>query len=355
MVPMVHSSAAPSGEFGAATAAEFAITLKGWRSQLRWAMTQREEDPARVWLEVISIDERSKRALATATDPTQLAEVHRFRDKLESSIASLTQELGDDNVAPLYAWLDLVRERRKIVMRIEDAEAAVSQTRALRLPDGATSPTTEEEAVEQLARAQGDLQQWTAACPPAPPPQVMAIWEAEGGDDLRATRSTEAMAVGRKGDEARQLLAGAAGRTPGKHPWHGSRAELISIPVAGAVALLFLIFALAMGSGTLAALGVVALLAAGGLVGWSARVRQLEKAEHAAALDWVWHAAMYEERRSLAELEHGWLRALVDGLRALKSFDAKAGTGGQLREFEDGRPDLVDMVHEVARDLEGRP
>ena len=54
---MVHAPDAPAQEEGAPPPplAEFAITLKGWRSQLRWAMTQREEDPARVWLEVISI------------------------------------------------------------------------------------------------------------------------------------------------------------------------------------------------------------------------------------------------------------------------------------------------------------
>ena len=64
-----------------------------------------------MWLEIISIDERSKRAIASTTDPTELAELARFRSKLERSVAAITEDLGDDNVAPLYFWLDLVKQR----------------------------------------------------------------------------------------------------------------------------------------------------------------------------------------------------------------------------------------------------
>jgi len=337
----------------------FAITLKGWRSQLRWAMTQREDDPARVWLEIISIDERSKGALQQPHDVEEQEELRKFREKLETSIASLTEDLGDDNVAPLYSWLDLVRQRRTLMARIEEAAAAVEQARAMRLPDGARKPRTEEEASEQLVLAQGQVDQWKGATPPAPPPEVARVWEQKGGEALVETMPCDAMAVGKRGDEARRILVRAAGRPPGKHPWARSRLELITVPVTGAAGVLVALFAMATWSDSpatarlLVAVAVSCLAAFGALIACGVIARRHEREEIAAALDWVWHARMYEERTHLAELEAGWLRALVDAHRARKSFDAKAGTGGQLREFEQWRPDLVDMMQEVARDTEG--
>ena len=357
---MVHAPEAPSPGEGAPapSAAEFAITLKGWRSQLRWAMTQREEDPARVWLEVISIDERSKRALESATSPDHRAELQKFRGKLEESIASLMEELGDEKVAPLYSWLDLVRQRRRLGAKIEQARTAVAQARALRLPEGAKGakvPKTEEQAAAQLTQAQSELQQWQTATPPAPPPPVLAVWDEAGGDALVERMSRDAMAVGRRGDEARRLLEHARGRSPGRHPWRGSRAELLSIPIAGGVTLLLGLFAAVSGSSVLGALAGLFFGALAALVAYSFFARQQERAELAAAIDWVWHARMYGERTRYAELEAGWLRALVEAQRALKSFDAKPATGGQLRDFEAERPDLAEIVHEVARDTEPLP
>ena len=350
---MVHAPRAPEGGGGNASGTDFDFTLKGWRSQLRWAMTQRDEDPARVWLEVISIDLRSKKALATEIDPAHKDQLAKFRERLESSIASLTEELGDDNVAPLYSWLDLVRERRKIVQRIAEAKKAVVQARAMRLPDGGKAPSNEDKAVEQLARAQWELEQWKNASPPAPTAAVEALWQGEGGDAQRARLSHDPIAVARRGDEARAYLDRvAAGRDPGKHPWRGSRAELISIPVAGAIVLLSLLSAAILGVPALGGLAALAAFGLAGLVAQSVLVRRQEKAERRAALEWAWHAVLYTERIQIAELEAGWLRELVEAHRSLKVFDAKAGTGGQLRDFEQSRPDLAEIVHEVARDTE---
>ncbi|HEY2516781.1 MAG TPA: hypothetical protein VGI39_38185 [Polyangiaceae bacterium] len=350
---MVDAPRAPEEGGGNAGRTDFDFTLKGWRSQLRWAMTQRDEDPARVWLEVISIDERSKRALAIDSDPAHKDQLARFRERLESSIASLTEELGDDNVAPLYSWLDLVRERRKMTVRIEEAKKAVVQARAMRLPDGGKPPSSEAKAVEQQARAQWELEQWKNASPPAPTPAVAAIWQEEGGDALRARLSHDPIAVARRGDEARAYLHRVApGHDPGKHPWRGSRGERISIPVAGAAALLGGLFAALLGVSALWGVAALAAMVLGGLVMQSLLVRRQEKAERRAALDWAWHAVLYTERIEIAELEAGWLRELVEAHRALKTFDAKAGTGGQLRDFEQSRPDLAEIVHEVARDTE---
>jgi hypothetical protein len=316
-------------------------------------MTQREEDPARVWLEVISIDERLKRATAQNADHVvHLGELEKFRAKLEESMASLTEELGDEKVAPLYSWLDLVRQRRRLVAKRDEARDAVAQTRALRLPQTAKVPKKEEEVAEQLAHAQGELAQWKAATPPAPPPEVVAVWEAEGGEALVERMPRDAMAVGRRGDEARRVLEQAKGRAPGKHPWHGSQLERLWVPIAGGITLLLGVLALAVGSG---ALGVLAGLSLGGLVSlfaYSFFARQQERAELAASVDWVWHARMYAERTQYAELEAGWLRALLDAQRALRSFEAGPATGGQLRDFETERPDLSEIVEEVARDTE---
>jgi hypothetical protein len=355
MGPMVHAPGAPPPSEGieaSPATGDFAITLKGWRSQLRWAMTQREEDPARVWLEVISIDERSKQALAGASSPEHVAELQKFRARLVESIASLTEELGDEKVAPLYSWLDLIRQRRRLVAKITEARATVKQVRALRSPERSATPQTEEEAVAQLAKAQGELAQWKGAMPPEPHAAVLAVWEAEGGDALVDRMTRDPMTVGRRGDEARKMLARVTDHPPGKHPWRGSRKEVISIPIAGGVTLLFAVFATTIGSGPLAILAGVTFSVFAALLGFSLFVRRRGRAEIAAAIDWVWHARMYGERTSVAELEAGWLRALVEAFRAVKSFDARAATGGQLRDFEAERPDLAAIVHEVARDTE---
>jgi hypothetical protein len=322
-------------------------------------MTQREEDPARVWLEIISIDERSKRALAQSHEPEQLGELQKFRTKLETSIAALTDDLGDENVAPLYSWLDLVRQRRALAAKIDAAREAVGQARAQRAPDGAKTPKNEVQAADQLTRAQGQVDQWKGAAPPVPPPEVMGVWESKGGDALASQMPADAMLVGKRGDEARRLLVRAQGRIPGKHPWARSKLELILIPVVGAAACLLAAFAASLStesdgaSRVLAALATSSAAAFVALIACSVIARRHEREEVQASLDWVWHARMYEERTRMAELEAGWLRALVDAHRALERFDAKAGTGGQLRDFEQWRPDLIEMMQEVARDTEG--
>jgi hypothetical protein len=333
----------------------FGITLKGWRSQLRWAMTQREEDPARVWLEVISIDERLKLALKATTDVVDLGELQKFRAKLDESMASLSEELGDEKVAPLYSWLDLVKQRRRLVAKVDRARAAVKQARALRSPDGTRTPKTEEQIAEQLAHAQGELAQWKAATLPEPPPEVVAVWEAHGGDALAERMPRDAMAVGRRGDAARRLLESAKGRAPGKHPWRGSKGERGSIAAAAGVTLVLGLLAVAKTSGALGGIAGLALGVLVALLAFSFFAREQEKAETAAAIDWVWHAKMYAERTGLAELEAGWLRALGDAQKALRSFDSKPATGGQLRDFEAERPDLSPIVEEVARDTDDSP
>jgi hypothetical protein len=353
MGSMVPAQGAPSEKPPSGVGAEFAIMLKGWRSQLRWAMTQREEDPARVWLEVISIDERLKRAFLDHKDvPEHLTELGKLRTRLDESMASLAEDLGDEKVAPLYAWLDLVRQKRRLTAKVEEARAAVTQARALRPPDGSKPPTSEEEVAEQLAHAQGELAQWKGATPPAPPPEIVAAWEAQGGEALLERMSRDAMAVGRRGDEARRVLEPAKGRTPGQHPWKGSRAELVSIPVAGGATLLLTLFAIASGSIGLGALAGLAFGGLAALLAYSFFARQQERAELAAAIDWVWHSRMYEERTRYAELEAGWLRALLDAQRASRSFDLGPATGAQLRDFESERPDLSEIVLEVVRDTE---
>jgi hypothetical protein len=354
METMVHAPGAPASGDGAhrAPGAEFAITLKGWRSQLRWAMTKGAEDPARVWLEVISIDERSKRALEEASSQQQAEDLRRFRGKLEESIATLTQDLGDEKLGPLYSWLDLVRQRRRLGVKIEEACAAVTQARALRTSAGSGPPKKERDAVEQLARAQGELAQWKTATPPPPPAGVLAAWDAQGGEALVERMPREAMAVGRRGDEARRILENVKGRSPGKHPWPRSRGEHIAIPLVGGAALLCGLFAAVRDSGVLGWLAGLSSGALVALVAWSFFARKQEQAELVASVDWVWHARMYQERTRVAELEAGWLRALVDSHRALRSFDARAGTGGQLRDFEAERPDLAPIIDELARDTE---
>jgi hypothetical protein len=112
------------------------------------------------------------------------------------------------------------------------------------------------------------------------------------------------------------------------------------------------VLALVAGSGVLGALAGLSLGGLAALLAFSFFARQQERAELAAAVDWVWQGRMYAERTQYAELEAGWLRALLDAQRALRSFEAGAATGGQLRDFETERPDLSEIVEEVARDTE---
>jgi hypothetical protein len=160
------------------------------------------------------------------------------------------------------------------------------------------------------------------------------------------------MAVGKRGEAARRLLERAAGRAPGKHPWPGSKAEQIAVPAAAGLTFVCGAISAARHVPGLAALAVVAFAALVGLVGVGAVLRVKQRAETAAALDWTWHAKMYAERTHLAELEAGWLRALAEARKALRSFLAHPATGGHLRDFEAERPDLAPIVLDVARDTD---
>jgi hypothetical protein len=81
----------------------------------------------------------------------------------------------------------------------------------------------------------------------------------------------------------------------------------------------------------------------------SVQARRRLTSERRAALDLVWFHTLFTEQASSLELEIGWLRALVAALRALQAFDAHKAEGGQLAELSKWRPDLKEVVADVAK------
>lgn len=81
--------------------------LRMLKTQLNLAVGQREEDPERAWLELVSVRERvADVAEGAREDPLLAADVDRFRQRLDEQIGKLTREVGDEVVAPLYSWLE---------------------------------------------------------------------------------------------------------------------------------------------------------------------------------------------------------------------------------------------------------
>ena len=150
-------------------------------------MSQREDDPARVWLELASIRENASKLPALAHDDAILhQEIERFRAKLEAEIFSLTQEVDDEVLAPLYAWVDLIRRRNRLDRDIVAARNSVKAARASR-GDKSRAPRTEEETTSQLDKAMKQHEWWTVSIPPRPSEVELAIWNTGGWEEKRAS------------------------------------------------------------------------------------------------------------------------------------------------------------------------
>jgi hypothetical protein len=277
--------------------------------------------------------------------------VDRFRSKLSEQITKLTREVGDEVIAPLYSWVDLVRQRARLDEQVSSAGQRVSEARASRGAPSGVRPSTEDEAVQALAAAERDLVVWGQAVPPAPSPEVQLVWQEVGGDAIRSAFPVDPAIVQARGLAGRVVVARVQGRVPGTVDYVGSKLELVLLPTFGAAALLLSMFALATTQargvlGVLAALGWVAFA---GVIGVSVAARQRGDTERRAALETMWHHVLFSEQASSLELEVGWLRALSTALRARAAFDAHEAEGGQLAELASWRPDLEPVVVEVAK------
>jgi len=326
--------------------------LRMLKTQLNLALGQREEDPERAWLEVVGVRERLDAVVGEAKDDALLAaDVARFRAKLREQVEKLTRELGDELIAPLYSWVDLLRQRARLDVEVETAKERVAQARASRGAPALGPLTTADEAQAALTAAETELARFEADVPRAPVQQVLAVWAESGGDALRPTLPLDPAVVRARGLAARRVLDRLRGRPPGLVPYAGSRLELIVVPAIGTCALLASAVTLAS-SGSRAAFGIVAVagwVTFAAALGVSAFARQRASAERAAAIDAVWHHTLFSEQTSSLELEVGWLRALSAAMRARRAFDEHRGEGGQLDELAKRRPDLEPVVADVAR------
>src|SRR5579883_405702 len=125
-----------SGEYAAAQN-PVSRTLRMLKTQLNLAVGLREEDPERAWLEAVSVREKiDALAQGAANDALLKADVERFRFKLEEQLRKLTRDVGDEVIAPLYSWVDLVRQRARLDGEVETARSRVAEARASR---GATA------------------------------------------------------------------------------------------------------------------------------------------------------------------------------------------------------------------------
>jgi len=326
--------------------------LRLLKTQLTLAVGLREEDPERAWLEAVSVRERiDALAEGAGADALLRADVERFRFKLDEQLRKLTRDVGDEVIAPLYSWVDLVRQRARLDREVETARGRVAEARASRdAPANLASLVSEEQATAALDAAERDLAGWQTSVPPEPTAEAMAVWNELGGDALRPAMPSDGSVVRMRGAAARVALEGAHGRPLGESKYVGSVAEFLVLPAIGAGALLSSMFAFAR-SGPhvlLSAVSVIACGSFGAAIVASVQARRRVSAERHAALDLVWHHTQYNEQARALDLEAGWLRALQAALRARHAFDSHKGEGGQLAELAKWRPDLEPVVSEVA-------
>lgn len=342
---------ATSGEYAAAQN-PVSRALRMLKTQLNLAVGLREEDPERAWLEAVSVREKIEALAQGASEDALLkADVERFRFKLEESLRKLTREVGDEVIAPLYSWVDLVRQRARLDGQVETARSRVAEARASRGATASVALANEDQATAALDAAEKDFAWWQTDAPPEPPAEALAVWNELGGDALRRALPSDANVVRTRGVSARAILEVAQGRPLGESTYAGSVAEFLVLPAIGAGALLSSMFAFAK-SGPhvlLSAVSVVACGSFGAAIVASVQARRRVVTERRAALDVVWHHTMYTEQARALDLEVGWLRALQASLRARRAFDAHKGEGGQLAELAKWRPDLEAVVSEVAK------
>lgn len=334
-----------------------ALPFRTARQQFRLAMAQREEDPARVWLELTSIRETATKLPDMAADDALLkADIERFRAKLEAEIFTLHQEVGDEVLAPLYVWVDLIRRRNRLDRAILTARESVKASRAARR-DPARAPRTQEEAAAALDEGMKKLEWWQASVPPRPSEAEIAIWESGRFADRRESLPQDPTDVARRGSEARAKLGVVApGRLLARSDYASSRAEALIVPSVAAFALTATILATyaltrpdagggGIALGTLAFLGWLA-LAGATAVSILARRRVQGEIDAAAATSWHW--TLFCEQSAAMEIEVGWLRALHEAFRARAAFDEAKWEGKQIEDLKKWRADLRDFVVEVA-------
>jgi hypothetical protein len=340
-----------SGSYGAMQNPASRV-LRMLKTQLNLAVGQREEDPERAWLELVSVRDRLGSVVDSAKeDPLLLADVERFRGRLEEAMANLTTDVGDEVIAPLYSWVDLRRQRARLEVEVETAQVRVAEARASRGAPPAASVSTGEHAAAALAAAEVELAWWRSGTPPMPSPEALGVWYEWGGEGLRSTLPQDREVVRKRGLAAAAVLRRARGRVPGRVPYVGSKLELVLLPTLGVTAVLLSMFALATtwARATLGVLGALAWVAFAAVITVSLLARQRADVERRAAIDAVWHHALFIEQTASLDLEVGWLRALSAALRACKAFDGHKGEGGQLAELARWRPDLEPVVAEVAK------
>jgi len=325
--------------------------LRLLKTQLNLAIGQREEDPERAWLEAVSVRDRLETLAPDASEDAILqADVDRFRGKLEQQLKKLTRDVGDEVVAPLYSWVDLLRQRDRLELEVETARSRVLEARASRGAPSSPHLATVEDAVTALEAREGELQVWRGEPLPSPPPEALAVWAESGGDVVRASMPVDPQVVRARGLAAIAVVEAARARPAGSG-YAGSRVELVVLPSAGAAALLSSMFAFAREGAhiALSALAVIACGSFGAAVMASVQARRRITGERQAALDLVWFQTHFAEQAASLELEVGWLRALSAALRARRAFDTHKGEGGQLDELSKWRPDLTEVVADVAK------
>jgi hypothetical protein len=320
------------------------------RAQLRLALSQREEDPARVWLELMSLRESaSKLPAMVAGDATLEGDVARFHAKLEAELVTLTEEVDDAVLAPLYAWVDLIRRRNRIDRAIVTARGNVKASRAARRDD-TRAPRAEDESATQCEHAKKELARWTSAASAELPLAAMAVWQGGGWDSRRAELPSDPKEVHRLGADALSILGAVPPtRAVGRVAFPRSRGDVAAVAAAGVGAVGAAVLGAFAGSALLLVVAGLAgvVTAAAGALFFVARARA--EAEKRAAVAAVWAKIFASEQTVALESEVGWLDALRDAFRARRVFDEAKSEGRQIDDLRAWRPDLRDFVVEVAK------
>ena len=307
------------------------------RAQLRLALAQREEDPARVWLELVSVRESAGKLPELASDDRSLLEdIERFRAKLEAEIFALTQEVGDEVLAPLYVWVDLVRRRNLLDREILRARQRVKEARAARA-DSSRAPRSLDDAERQHDAAREKLEKMREATAAAPLAEARAVWD-EAGKSAKERGLPEDLRVVKERAAAARARLGGLTYPIGRPPFVRTPLEAAAVVFACGGALVSSVLAVVTGATGVAILALILWLAGIGAVAAAVQLRARGASERAAAIDLVWEHLFTVDQAALLDVELGWLRALRDAFRARRAFDESKAEGKQIEDSQSLAP-----------------
>lgn len=341
--------------------------LHEWKRRASALRRSESADATRAWLQYRLLAAEARLSDPTDFHPAQQSEFTDFLDAIDDGIAAAETALGPD-VRSAHRWVQLRRERGVWLNAVAERLESLDE-RGMDADDAPLSLTAVE---EQLAAVRANLQNYGAHEPPQPPAAVLEYYRATDPDVRRRSLA--------------QLPAGTAADADAQHAWNylaqtqaprrprtrspSSTAARTAATWVGGIGVIFLGGALYtvdgawpdrlyVGAVAYSPIGAVGLMLTGALAFFSRRARQAESDDEArfereleqysrAVVAVVVRRERFERLLELARARERVLQRLAKHYRAIEAFDADPQRGGHLRQLEEQRPDLEELVAEVS-------